>query len=68
MNSNNVNFQTFGCKLNLYETETMKVLCEKEGLKNATIINTCAVTAEAVRKAKKTIRLIYISKYIITIN
>ena len=59
MSSNNVNFQTFGCKLNLYETETMKVLCEKEGLKNATIINTCAVTAEAVRKAKKTIRRSY---------
>ncbi len=50
------NFQTFGCKLNFYETETMKVLCDKEGLKNTTIINTCAVTAEAVRKAKKTIR------------
>ena len=59
MKMNRANFQTFGCKLNFYETETMKVLCDKEGLKNTTIINTCAVTAEAVRKAKKTIRRSY---------
>ena len=50
------NFQTFGCKLNSYETETMETLCKKEGIENITIINTCAVTAEAVKKAKKTIR------------
>ena len=34
----------------------MNALCQKEGLKNVTIINTCAVTAVAVKKAKKTIR------------
>ena len=50
------NFQTFGCKLNSYETETMETLCKKGGIENITIINTCAVTAEAVKKAKKTIR------------
>ena len=49
-------FQTFGCKLNSYETETMQSLCEKESVDNITVINTCAVTAEAVRKAKKAIR------------
>ena len=49
-------FRTFGCKLNYYETETMKQLCDKEGLQNITVINSCAVTAEAVRKAKKIIR------------
>ena len=55
---NNVNFQTFGCKLNSYETETMQNLCEKAGLANITVVNTCAVTAEAVRKAKQIIRKI----------
>lgn len=53
---NNVNFQTFGCKLNSYETETMQTLCGKVGIANITVVNTCAVTAEAVRKAKQTIR------------
>ena len=56
---NKPNFQTFGCKLNSYETETMQSLCEKEGVANITVINTCAVTAEAVRKAKQTIRKSY---------
>ncbi len=62
------NFQTFGCKLNSYETEIMESLCKKEGFKDVKIINTCAVTAEAVKKAKKTIRRSYrenISKKII---
>tara|TARA_Y200000002_G_scaffold84296_1_gene66968 strand:- start:843 stop:2105 length:1263 start_codon:yes stop_codon:yes gene_type:complete len=49
-------FQTFGCKLNSFESEAMEVLCENEGLENIIVINTCSVTAEAVRKAKKTIR------------
>ena len=53
---NRPRFQTFGCKLNSYETETIKSLCEKEDIANITVINTCAVTAEAVRKAKKAIR------------
>ncbi len=53
---NTLNFQTFGCKLNSYETEAMETLCEKEGIENVTIINSCAVTKEAVTKAKKFIR------------
>ena len=52
-------FQTFGCKLNSYETETMQSLCEKEDVANITVINSCAVTTEAVRKAKQTIRKSY---------
>ena len=56
---NRPRFQTFGCKLNSYETETIKNLCEKEDIANITVINTCAVTAEAVRKAKKAIRKSY---------
>ncbi len=54
-----VDFHTFGCKLNSYETETMDSLCNKEGLKNITIINTCAVTSEAIKKAKKAVRRSY---------
>jgi threonylcarbamoyladenosine tRNA methylthiotransferase MtaB len=49
-------FATLGCRLNAYETEAMKELAEAAGLSNAVIVNTCAVTAEAVRKAKQEIR------------
>ena len=47
---------TFGCRLNTYESEVMKAEAEKAGLDNAIIINTCAVTAEAVRQAKQAVR------------
>ncbi|WDR07415.1 tRNA (N(6)-L-threonylcarbamoyladenosine(37)-C(2))-methylthiotransferase MtaB [Devosia rhodophyticola] len=47
---------TFGCRLNAYEGEVMKVEAEKAGLEDAIIINTCAVTAEAVRQAKQAVR------------
>ncbi|MGO4916739.1 tRNA (N(6)-L-threonylcarbamoyladenosine(37)-C(2))-methylthiotransferase MtaB [Pseudogemmobacter sp. W21_MBD1_M6] len=49
-------FATLGCRLNAYETEAMKELSAAAGVENAVIINTCAVTAEAVRKAKQEIR------------
>ncbi|MEM8538473.1 MAG: tRNA (N(6)-L-threonylcarbamoyladenosine(37)-C(2))-methylthiotransferase MtaB, partial [Pseudomonadota bacterium] len=45
-----------GCRLNAYETEAMKELSSDAGLTNAVVINTCAVTAEAVRKARQEIR------------
>jgi threonylcarbamoyladenosine tRNA methylthiotransferase MtaB len=47
---------TFGCRLNAYESEVMKAEAEKAGLNGALIVNTCAVTAEAVRQAKQAIR------------
>ncbi len=47
---------TFGCRLNAYEGEVMKAEAEKAGLDNTIIINTCAVTQEAVRQAKQAIR------------
>jgi threonylcarbamoyladenosine tRNA methylthiotransferase MtaB len=47
---------TFGCRLNAYESEVMKAEAEKAGLDNTIIINTCAVTEEAVRQAKQAIR------------
>jgi threonylcarbamoyladenosine tRNA methylthiotransferase MtaB len=49
-------FSNHGCRLNAYETEAMKDLAQQAGLENAVIINTCAVTAEAVRKARQDIR------------
>lgn len=49
-------FSTHGCRLNAYETEAMAELAAAAGLQGAVIVNTCAVTAEAVRKAKQDIR------------
>lgn len=49
-------FATFGCRLNTYETEAMKELTAAGGLENAVVVNTCAVTAEAVRQSKQSIR------------
>lgn len=49
-------FSTLGCRLNAYETEAMKELAAAAGVEGAVIVNTCAVTAEAVRKAKQEIR------------
>ncbi len=49
-------FTTLGCRLNAYETEAMKELSQAAGLENAVVVNTCAVTAEAVRKARQEIR------------
>ncbi len=49
-------FTTLGCRLNAYETEAMKELSQEAGLSNAVVVNTCAVTAEAVRKARQEIR------------
>ena len=49
-------FATLGCRLNTYETEAMRELTTAAGLENTVIVNTCAVTAEAVRKARQEIR------------
>ena len=49
-------FSTLGCRLNAYETEAMKELAAAAGVEGAVVVNTCAVTAEAVRKAKQEIR------------
>ncbi len=49
-------FTTLGCRLNAYETEAMKELSQQAGLTDAVVVNTCAVTAEAVRKARQEIR------------
>ncbi len=49
-------FTTLGCRLNAYETEAMKELSARAGLSDAVVVNTCAVTGEAVRKARQEIR------------
>lgn len=48
--------ETFGCRLNAYESEQIKALAAEAGLTDAVIVNTCAVTAEAVRQARQAIR------------
>lgn len=51
-------FHTLGCRLNAYESEAMKDLAAAAGVEGAHVVNTCAVTAEAVRKARQEIRRI----------
>ncbi len=47
---------TFGCRLNAYESEVIRREAQDAGLADAVVVNTCAVTAEAVRQARQTIR------------
>ncbi len=47
---------TLGCRLNGYESEVIRDNALAAGLDDAIIVNTCAVTAEAVRQATQTIR------------
>jgi threonylcarbamoyladenosine tRNA methylthiotransferase MtaB len=47
---------SLGCRLNLVESEAMRRLAGAAGLKDAVVINTCAVTNEAVRTARQNIR------------
>lgn len=49
-------FATLGCRLNAYETEAIREMTANAGLDDAVVVNTCAVTAEAVRKSRQEIR------------
>ncbi len=51
-----VDIINFGCRLNAYEAEVMRLHADAVGLENAVVINTCAVTAEAQRQARQAIR------------
>ncbi len=51
-----VEILTLGCRLNAYESEAMRALTSEAALYNAVIVNTCAVTGEAVRQARQAIR------------
>jgi len=63
-----VAFKTFGCRLNQYDTETVRTLLEREGGWNSVpgsegprvfVVNTCSVTAQADASARKAIRRIH---------
>ena len=47
---------TFGCRLNAYESEVIRARAAEDGLSDAIVFNTCAVTGEAVRQARQAIR------------
>jgi len=47
---------TFGCRLNAYESEAIKLRAGEAQLRDAVVVNTCAVTAEAVRQSRQAIR------------
>jgi threonylcarbamoyladenosine tRNA methylthiotransferase MtaB len=47
---------TFGCRLNAAESEVIRREATRAGFDDTVVVNTCAVTAEAVRQARQTIR------------
>src|ERR1700676_3007806 len=47
---------TFGCRLNSAESEVIRREAERAGFADTVVVNTCAVTAEAVRQARQAIR------------
>ena len=47
---------TFGCRLNAYESEAIRARAAADGVTDAVVFNTCAVTNEAVRQARQAIR------------
>ena len=49
-------FKTLGCRLNTFETETIKSITEELDYKNLTFVNTCSVTKEAAKNSKKYVR------------
>ena len=51
-----VDVVTFGCRLNIVESEAVRREAEAAGVADAVIVNTCAVTGEAVRQARQAIR------------
>jgi threonylcarbamoyladenosine tRNA methylthiotransferase MtaB len=53
-----VDIVTFGCRLNAYESEVIRRQADAAGVSDAVVVNTCAVTGEAVRQAQQTIRRI----------
>src|SRR6476659_9226013 len=54
--TDDVDVITFGCRLNAYESEIIRKQAAADGLSDAVVFNTCAVTGEAVRQARQAIR------------
>jgi threonylcarbamoyladenosine tRNA methylthiotransferase MtaB len=55
-NQSSIEMLTFGCRLNTYESEVMRDHASKAGLDNVVIVNSCAVTKEAERQVRQSIR------------
>ncbi len=51
-----VDVVTFGCRLNAFESEVIRLEAERAGLADTIVINSCAVTNEAVAQARQSIR------------
>src|SRR5205807_8969490 len=51
-----VEILTFGCRLNAFESEVIVREAERAGLSDTIVINSCAVTSEAVAQARQSIR------------
>jgi len=51
-----VDVVTFGCRLNIFESDVIRHEAESAGLRDTIVVNTCAVTNEAVAQARQTIR------------
>jgi threonylcarbamoyladenosine tRNA methylthiotransferase MtaB len=51
-----VDVVTFGCRLNAFESEVVRLEAERAGLNDTIVINSCAVTNEAVAQARQSIR------------
>src|SRR5438874_13208389 len=51
-----VDIVTFGCRLNAFESEVIRREAEGAGLSDTIVINSCAVTNEAVAQARQSIR------------
>jgi threonylcarbamoyladenosine tRNA methylthiotransferase MtaB len=56
MSGGDVQVITFGCRLNAADSEAIRARAQAEGLADAVVVNTCAVTGEAVRQARQAIR------------
>ncbi len=56
MTGSEVRVVTFGCRLNAYESELIRARAAEDGVTDAVVFNTCAVTGEAVRQARQAIR------------
>ena len=54
-----VDVVTFGCRLNTFESDVIRREAEAAGLQNTVVVNTCAVTNEAVAQARQTIRKLH---------
>jgi len=53
-----VDVVTFGCRLNVYESEVIRRAAAGADLADTVVVNTCAVTSQAVKQARQSIRKI----------